>query len=61
MITALALLGVIHGGGQSAAAPAYGYSAALLFPVLAWQAKHGIAENGVFGAGSWAALQAGKR
>jgi hypothetical protein len=39
MITALALLGVIHGGGQSAAAPAYGYSAVMLFPVLAWQAK----------------------
>jgi hypothetical protein len=29
--------------------------------VAVWQAKHGIAENGVFGAGSWAALQAGKR
>ena len=38
-ITALVLLGVIHGGGQSAAAPAYGYSAVMLFPVLAWQAK----------------------
>ena len=39
VITALAVLGVIHGGGQSAAAPAYGYSAVMLFPVLAWQAK----------------------
>jgi hypothetical protein len=29
--------------------------------VLAWQSKHGIAENGVVGAGSWAALQAGKK
>jgi hypothetical protein len=38
-IAALALLGVIHGGGQSPAAPAYGYSAVMLFPVLAWQAK----------------------
>jgi hypothetical protein len=39
VITALVVLGVIHGGGQSAAAPAYGYSAVMLFPVLAWQAK----------------------
>jgi hypothetical protein len=39
VITALVLLGVIHGGGQSAPAPAYGYSAVMLFPVLAWQAK----------------------
>jgi hypothetical protein len=39
VITALVLLGVIHGGGRSAAAPAYGYSAVMLFPVLAWQAK----------------------
>ena len=29
--------------------------------VLAWQAKRGIAENGVVGAASWAALQAGQR
>jgi hypothetical protein len=29
--------------------------------VLAWQGKHGIAENGVVGPASWAALQAGKR
>jgi len=39
MITALVVLGTIYGGGQSAAAPAYGYSAAMLFPVLAWQSK----------------------
>jgi hypothetical protein len=39
VITALVVLGIIHGGGQSAAAPAYGYSAVMLFPVLAWQAK----------------------
>ncbi len=39
VITALVVLGVIHGGGQSAAAPAYAYSAMMLFPVLAWQAK----------------------
>ncbi|GAA3335413.1 hypothetical protein GCM10020358_03600 [Amorphoplanes nipponensis] len=39
IITALIVLGVIHGGGQSPAAPAYGYSAVMLFPVLAWQAK----------------------
>jgi urease accessory protein UreF len=39
IVTALVVLGIIHGGGQSPAAPAYGYSAAMLFPVLAWQAK----------------------
>lgn len=39
VITALVVLGIIHGGGESAAAPAYGYSAVMLFPVLAWQAK----------------------
>ncbi len=39
VITALVVLGIIHGGGESPAAPAYGYSAVMLFPVLAWQAK----------------------
>jgi len=39
MIAALLVLGIIYGGGQSAAAPAYGYSAVMLFPVLAWQSK----------------------
>ena len=39
VIAALVLLGILHGGGQSAAAPAYAYSAVMLFPVLAWQAK----------------------
>ncbi|MEU7906039.1 hypothetical protein [Actinoplanes sp. NPDC049118] len=39
VIAALVVLAVVHGGGQSAAAPAYGYSAVMLFPVLAWQAK----------------------
>ena len=29
--------------------------------VSAWQPKHGIAENGVVGPASWAALQAGSR
>ena len=29
--------------------------------VIAWQAKNGIAENGVVGPASWAALQAGNR
>jgi hypothetical protein len=38
-IAGLVVLGVIYGGGQSAAAPAYGYSAVMLFPVLAWQTK----------------------
>ncbi|PRY20381.1 hypothetical protein [Pseudosporangium ferrugineum] len=39
LITGLVVLGIIHGGGQSPAAPAYGYSAAILFPVLAWLTK----------------------
>ena len=39
LIAGLVVLGVIHGGGKSAAAPAYGYSAVMFFPVLAWLAK----------------------
>ncbi|AGZ39177.1 hypothetical protein [Actinoplanes friuliensis] len=39
IITALVVLGIIHGGGRSPAAPAYGYSAVMLFPILAWQTK----------------------
>ncbi|GAB2626194.1 hypothetical protein Aab01nite_83440 [Paractinoplanes abujensis] len=38
-IAVLVVLGVIYGGGASPAAVAYGYSAAALFPVLAWQSK----------------------
>ncbi|MCO8275679.1 hypothetical protein M1L60_34380 [Actinoplanes sp. TRM 88003] len=38
-IAVLIVLGVIYGGGASPAAVAYGYSAAALFPVLAWQSK----------------------
>jgi hypothetical protein len=38
-IAVLVVLGVIYGGGASSAAIAYGYSAAALFPVLAWLAK----------------------
>jgi hypothetical protein len=38
-ILGLVVLGVIYGGGSSAASPAYGYSAVMLFPVLAWQTK----------------------
>jgi Domain of unknown function (DUF1906)/Putative peptidoglycan binding domain len=37
------------------------YDSATQAAVVAWQAKHAIAENGVFGAASWAALQAGRR
>jgi hypothetical protein len=37
------------------------YDAATQAAVLAWQGKHGIGENGVFGSASWSALQAGKR
>jgi hypothetical protein len=39
LVAALALLGVLYGGGQSRPAEAYGVSALLLFPVLAWQTK----------------------
>ena len=39
IMAALVVLGVIHGGGASQAAPAYGYSAVALFPILAWTAK----------------------
>jgi hypothetical protein len=38
-IAVLVVLGVIYGGGASSAAIAYGYSAATLFPVLAWFTK----------------------
>jgi hypothetical protein len=39
LIAVLVVLGVIYGGGASPAAVAYGYSAAALFPVLAWLTK----------------------
>lgn len=39
LIAFFVVLGVIYGGGASPAAAAYGYSAAALFPVLAWQTK----------------------
>jgi hypothetical protein len=39
MIAALVVLAVIHGGGASQAGPAFGYSAVMLFPVLAWTTK----------------------
>ncbi|BCY05531.1 hypothetical protein [Actinoplanes sp. L3-i22] len=39
LITVLVVLGVLYGGGASPAATAYGYSAAALFPVLAWLTK----------------------
>lgn len=39
IIAGLVVLAVIYGGGQSQAAPAYGYSAVMLFPVLAWMTK----------------------
>jgi hypothetical protein len=38
-IAVVVVLGVIYGGGASPAAIAYGYSAAALFPVLAWLTK----------------------
>jgi hypothetical protein len=39
LIAALVLLSVLYGGGASLAASAYGYSAVMLFPVLAWLTK----------------------
>jgi hypothetical protein len=39
IILGLVVLSVIYGGGASQAGPAFGYSAVLLFPVLAWQTK----------------------
>lgn len=38
-LATLAALAVLYGGGRSQPAEAYGVSAAVLFPVLAWQAK----------------------
>ncbi|MDG4789980.1 hypothetical protein O7626_29335 [Micromonospora sp. WMMD1102] len=39
LITGLVALSVLYGGGAAQAAEAYGVSAVLLFPVLAWQTK----------------------
>jgi hypothetical protein len=39
LIAVLVELGILYGGGASPAAVAYGYSAAALFPVLAWLTK----------------------
>jgi hypothetical protein len=39
LISALVLLGILYGGGQAVIAEAYGVSALLMFPVLAWQTK----------------------
>jgi hypothetical protein len=39
LITLLAVLSVIYGGGPSSASSAYGYSAVCLFPILAWLTK----------------------
>jgi hypothetical protein len=38
-IASLVVLGGFYGGGQAPAGEAYGVSALLLFPILAWQAK----------------------
>ena len=39
LIAALVVLSASYGGGRSSAASAYGTSALLLFPILAWQTK----------------------
>lgn len=38
-LAALVVLGIFYGGGRAPAEEAYGFSAVVLFPVLAWQAK----------------------
>ncbi len=39
LLSVLVVLGVIYGGGRAQAAEAYGFSAAILFPVMAWQTQ----------------------
>jgi hypothetical protein len=39
LLTVLVVLGVMYGGGDAQAAEAYGFSAAVLFPVAAWQTQ----------------------
>ncbi|SCL40723.1 hypothetical protein GA0074692_5949 [Micromonospora pallida] len=39
LLAGLVVLGVLYGGGRAQPAEAYGVSAVLLFPVLAWQTK----------------------
>jgi hypothetical protein len=39
LLTCLVVLGTLYGGGPAPAGEAYGVSAILLFPVLAWQTK----------------------
>jgi hypothetical protein len=39
LIATLVLLGILYGGGEAPPVEAYGVSALLLFPVLAWQTK----------------------
>ncbi len=39
LLAALVVLGILYGGGRSTVASAYGTSALLLFPILAWQTK----------------------
>lgn len=39
LLAVLVVLGTIYGGGQAQAGEAYGFSAVVLLPVLAWQTK----------------------
>ena len=39
LLAGLVVLGMLYGGGQAQAGEAYGVSAVVLFPVLAWQTK----------------------
>jgi hypothetical protein len=39
LIAGLVVIGVIYGGGPALAGSAYGFSALMLFPVIAWQTK----------------------
>jgi hypothetical protein len=39
LLAGLVVIGVLYGGGRAQAGAAYGFSALMLFPVIAWQAK----------------------
>ncbi|WP_213453130.1 hypothetical protein [Rhizomonospora bruguierae] len=39
LLAGLVVIGILYGGGQARPAEAYGVSAVVLFPVLAWQTK----------------------
>ncbi|WP_442933861.1 hypothetical protein [Micromonospora sp. CPCC 206171] len=52
LLAGLLALGVLYGGGRAQPAEAYGVSAVVLFPVLAWQTRILLTA----GALAWAAV-----